>query len=492
MLIDPEEPHTEVGKPDVVPTADVPPSLPHFGTDGWRAIIAEQFTFENVRKVAAAASRYLRDADQRGRPVVVGYDTRFLSAEFARAFAETAARCGATVLLADAVTPTPMLSFAVRHHRAALGVMITASHNPYAYNGIKFKGPYAGPAMADLTGTIEQYLHALGSASMAQELGGRLVEKDFASPYWKQIESFVDMRTVRRFAGTIVFDAMHGAGIGTVDAALRKAKVPVVAVRSDLNPLFDGHGPEPVAHNLEPLRQAIRAHKAALGLATDGDADRFGVLDEKGNFVQVHDLMPMLFEYLVETRGWSGDVVRTTSLHDTVDKLAAKLGRQSFEVPVGFKNVCEKMLAGDVLIGGEESGGFGYKNHLPERDGVLSCLLVVEMLAARGVPISKLVRDLRRRTGPFAYGRIDEHVPMAALRKNFQRLREAPPRSFAGIRVERVSTADGIKFYFVDGSWMLMRMSDTEPVGRIYVGSHDDATVRKLLAAGAARLFRKP
>lgn len=478
-------------KQGVAPTVAEPPALPRFGTDGWRAIIAEQFTFENVRKIAAAAARYLRDSGERDRPVVVGYDTRFLSAEFARAFAETTARCGSTVYLASTIIPTPMLSYAVRHYRAALGVMITASHNPYMYNGIKFKGAYGGPALPELTHAIEQYLHALAGPAYAQELGGKLVEKDFAPPYWQQIERFLDLRKIRKFRGTIVFDAMHGAGIGTVDSFLQNLKRHVVSVRADVHPLFDGGGPEPIAQNLAPLRDAVRKHEAVLGLATDGDADRFGVLDEKGAFVQLHDLMPLLFEYLVETRGWSGDVVRTTSMHDTIDKLASAKGRSVIEVPVGFKNVCEKMLEHDVLIGGEESGGFGYKNHMPERDGILSCLLLVEMLGSRDTTISKLVRDLRRRTGPFAYGRIDKHFPVAQLRQNFEALRQTPPKTLAGIRVERVSTADGIKFYFADGSWMLMRISDTEPLGRIYVGSQDDAIVQKLLRAGESKLFRK-
>ncbi|MCX7624794.1 MAG: phosphoglucomutase/phosphomannomutase family protein [Candidatus Sumerlaeaceae bacterium] len=475
----------------VTPVAAEPPVLPRFGTDGWRAIIAEQFTFENVRKIAAAASRYLRDAGERVRPIVVGYDTRFLSAEFARAFAETAARCGATVYLSKAITPTPMLSFAVRHYRAALGVMITASHNPYYYNGIKFKAAYGGPALPELTQTIEEYLHALSSSAYAHELGGKLIEKDLAPPYWRQIEGFVHTPTIRKFQGTVVYDAMHGAGIGTVNEFLKRLRIPVIAVRNDIHPLFGGGGPEPIAQNLEPLHQTLRKSKATIGLATDGDADRFGVLDEKGQFVQLHDLMPLLFEYLVESRGWSGDVVRTTSMHNTIDRLAAALGRNVMEVPVGFKNVCEKMLSHDILIGGEESGGFGYKNHLPERDGILSCLLLVEMLAHRSTSISQLVRQLRRRTGPFAYGRIDKHFSVGELRKNFLALRETPPTKFAGIPVERVSTADGIKFYFADGSWMLMRISDTEPLGRIYVGSHDDATVQKLLRAGEAKLFRK-
>lgn len=475
-----------VPPPNLIPDS----TLPRFGTDGWRAIIAEQFTFENVRRIAAATARFLRDEGKLDQPIAVGFDTRFLSKEFAQTFAETAAGCGALVYLSPRFCPTPMLSFAVRKLGCALGVMITASHNPYSYNGIKFKGPYGGPATVTITRRLEEYLHALGSAAMAQALGGRVIVKDFAPAYWRQIDRFVDTAVLARMRGKIVFDPMHGAGIASVDAFLAKYGLKVSSVRSEPNPLFDGGGPEPIAQNLSPLREAIRNERAVLGLATDGDADRFGVLDAHGEFVQLHDLMPLLFRHLIETRGWSGDVVRTTSMHDTIDRIAAAAGRQTVEVPVGFKNVCEQMLERDVLIGGEESGGFGYKNHLPERDGVLSCLLVVEMLARRRKSIADLVAELRRETGPFAYGRIDKHFPTHELRINFAELKSSPPKTLAGIAVERVSTVDGLKFYFRDGSWMLMRISDTEPLGRIYVGSHSQSVVERLLKAGAARLFK--
>ncbi len=289
--------------PNLIPDS----TLPRFGTDGWRAIIAEQFTFENVRRIAAATARFLRDEGKLDQPIAVGFDTRFLSKEFAQTFAETAAGCGALVYLSPRFCPTPMLSFAVQVGVRS-GVMITASHNPYSYNGIKFKGPYGGPATVTITRRLEEYLHALGSAAMAQALGGRVIVKDFAPAYWRQIERFVDTAVLARMRGKIVFDPMHGAGIASVDAFLAKYGLKVSSVRSEPNPLFDGGGPEPIAQNLSPLREAIRNERAVLGLATDGDADRFGVLDAHGEFVQLHDPMPLLFRHhrntgLVEGRG---------------------------------------------------------------------------------------------------------------------------------------------------------------------------------------------
>lgn len=465
-------------------------NLPRFGTDGWRAVIAEQFTFENVRLIAAAMSRYLAERPGTKGRIVVGYDTRFMSREFARAFADTAAACGLKVELSNGFCPTPALSWAVKKRKLDMGVMVTASHNPYTYNGIKFKSAFGGPALVEETRAIEACLHALRSPEMARAPGGAVVEKDLLPDYYRQISRFVNVDAISSFKGTYVFNPMHGAGIGSVDEFLAECGVPGATVNGDINPMFKGGGPEPILANMEDLASVVRELKAPIGLATDGDADRFGVLDGDGRFVQLHDLMPLLFRHLVETRGWKGDVVRTTSMHDTIDRVAEKLGRRVLEVPVGFKNVTERMLDTDVLVGGEESGGFGYRNHMPERDGVLSCLLLVEMLATTGGTIKQAVAKLRRETGPFAYGRIDHHFPVARLRENFEALLASPPAKFGGIAVDRVSTVDGIKFYFKDRSWMLMRRSDTEPLGRIYVGSDSDAKVAKILAAGKAALFR--
>ncbi len=471
-------------------STSIPPTpLPRFGTDGWRAIIADQFTFANVRLIAAAMSRHLTEKPGTRRRIAIGFDTRFLSREFAAAFAETAAACGMHVELSRDFCPTPALSWAVKHGKLDMGVMITASHNPYTYNGIKFKSSFGGPALVEETRAIEEVMRGLGAPDMARAPGGRVVEKDFRPAYYRQIGKFANLEAIGTYKGSVVFDPMHGAGIESVDAVLSVLGVEGITIRDAINPLFGGGGPEPILQNLQELAQVVRTEKASIGLATDGDADRFGVLDEDGEFVQLHDLMPLLFRHLVESRGWKGSVVRSTSMHNTVDKIAAKLGRTAVEVPVGFKNVSEKMIGGGVLVGGEESGGFGYMNHMPERDGVLSCLLLLEMLATTGQTIKQAVRKLRKETGPFAYGRIDHHFPIPQLRANFQRLKSAPPAKFGGVAVERVSTVDGIKFYFRGGSWMLMRCSDTEPLGRIYVGSTDDATVKKILKAGKAALF---
>jgi phosphomannomutase len=467
-------------------------ALPRFGTDGWRAVIGDSFTFDNVRLVARALARHLAAGASGPTPVIaVGHDTRFLSPEFAAAAADAAAGAGAEVHLSPGHCPTPALSFFVRQRRLAAGIMITASHNPPAYNGVKFKAPYGGPAMAEMTRGVERCLHAIaGGTPVASKQPAKVRKTDFMPAYWRQVERFLDTAAMRRFRGRIVFNPMYGAGRGTVDVFLRRLGLDVVTLNDTANPGFGGlHGPEPIAANLADQAALVRRERAAVGLATDGDADRFGVLDGAGNFVQLHDLMPLLFRHLVRTRGWPGDVVRTTSMADTVDKMAAAEGRQVVEVPVGFKNVCEQMIAREVLIGGEESGGFGYHGHIPERDGVLSCLLLIEMLGASGRTIAHEVARLRRETGPFAYGRLDRYGDMDRLRANFDALRAAPPDRLAGLRTERVSLMDGIKFYFRGGGWMLMRLSDTEPLARIYVAADSDARVRRILAAGAKRLF---
>ncbi|MDD4279865.1 MAG: phosphoglucomutase/phosphomannomutase family protein [Candidatus Sumerlaeales bacterium] len=489
--------------------------LPRFGTDGWRALIAEDFTFDNVRYIAAAMVAHAKDfarlcatasskegavdlkmttSDVLNPTIAVGYDTRFLSPQFARALSEQAAKCGAKVLLSRAPCPTPALSFSVKHLGLPGGIMITASHNPPTYNGVKFKSYYGGSAMVEETRAIEAHLHRIAEMDeIPTSAGGSVTEVDFLPEYYANLEKFVDVDILRRFKGRVIFNPMFGAGCNTVDAFLRKLGVDVLTLNGKPDPMFGGKsGPEPVAMNMSEHIEAMKSDAGAvLGLATDGDADRFGVLDEDGEFVQLHDLMPLLFRYLVRTRGYSGDVVRTTSMADTIDKVAGKLGRTVYEVPVGFKNVCEVMLKKDILIGGEESGGFGYKNHVPERDGVLSCLLAAEMMASTGKSMKEAVAELRAEFGPFAYDRIGKHASdMDKLRANFAGLRANPPSEVVGIKVARVNLIDGVKFYLEDGSWMLMRLSDTEPLGRVYVGSGTREQVATVLGAGEALLFK--
>lgn len=466
-----------------------PHSAIHFGTDGWRGIIADSFTFANLQVIAQALGDYLIDNQLAGRGIAVSYDTRFMSAQFARRVAEVLAGNGIPVWLSERFTPTPVLSFAVRRRGLAGGIMVTASHNPYIYQGIKFKGEYGGSALPEMTAAIESRLYRQPPRLATRQETALIQETDFWPDYRAQLETYVDMTQLRALKGKLIINPMHGAGCGALESILGGGALELSSINGHPDPRFGGRLPEPIPANLSDLQAAVRAQGAIAGLALDGDADRFGVLDEAGDFVELHDLMPLLFRHLVETRGWRGRVVRTTSMHDTIDRMAAAAGCPVTEVPVGFRNVCAEMLAGDVLLGGEESGGFGYRGHIPERDGVLSCLLALEMLARRRMPLSEMVRELRREYGPFAYGRIDRHCDPARLQRNMAALREQPPASFAGFSVEKTSRVDGIKFYFSDRSWMLMRTSDTEPLGRIYVGADREDKVQQLLQAGAEKLF---
>lgn len=432
---------------------------------------------------------YLHERGEDEKGVAIGYDTRFLSDQFARALAEVLAANRIPVLLSASYCPTPLVSFAVRRRGLAAGVMVTASHNPYTYNGIKFKGAFGGPALVQTTRAIEKHLF---QNQPRVDANPRLIEMcDFFPAYQQHLRDYFDWGKIESLQQKVVFDAMHGAGCGYLDKLLPEAwrGDRFQSINQDPHPLFKNKLPEPILKNLCELQQTVVAGGFDAGLACDGDADRFGVLDHQGRFVELHDLMPLLFRHLLQMRGWPGDVVRTTSMANTVDKMAGALGRRVIEVPVGFKNVAEQMLEKEILIGGEESGGFGYRGHLPERDGLFSCLLVLELLAESGQSLSGLVEGLRRDYGPFAYDRIDQHCSTPVLRQNMQALRADPPGYMGSFKVESVTTVDGIKFYFSDGSWMLMRVSDTEPLGRIYVGSASPEKVRQLLDAGRAVLF---
>ncbi len=455
-----------------------------FGTDGWRAIIADGFTVGNVRRVARALSEYLKSIQQTDSGMAISYDTRFMSAQFARHFAEVIASNRIPVYLSSHFTPTPMLSFAVKNRQLAAGVMVTASHNPYFYSGIKFKAAYGGPVMDDVTSRIETFLDRSIPASDSGIINTYIHETDFSNEYRAQITDFIDFDRLKNFKGSLVVDMMHGAASGFMERIFKQANIPFTSIHSQPDPCFGNRLPEPIPKNLEALSETIRKQKADIGLALDGDADRFGVLDENGIFVELHDLMPLLLEYLATRRRLTGKVIRTTSMATTVDKLARELHCEVSEVPVGFKNVTQRMIREDVLIGGEESGGFGYKGHIPERDGILSGLLLLELLADRQATIGELIRELRKKYGPFSYGRIDRYHDLHDLSVRMEILRKNPPGEIGGFRVDRVSTIDGIKFYFDEDTWMLVRVSQTEPLVRIYVAAPESVIVDRILQAG--------
>ncbi len=458
-----------------------------FGTDGWRAVISEEFTYANVRVVAQAIADYVLDTAG-GQPlIVIGYDTRFLSDKYAGECAGVLAANGIKVLLADRVTPTPALSFAVKDCRAAGGIMITASHNPYQYNGIKYKAGYGGSALPDIIAQIEARLNCQSPKVMtpAEAVSRGLVQYfNGEEAYCRQLRCLVDLQKITRAGHRVVIDPMHGAGAGFIKRLLAAEGMEVVEVRGECNPLFGGVNPEPIRPNLQVLVEAVTAAKAHAGFATDGDADRVGAVDANGEFVNSHIIYALLLRYLIRERKWTGGVVKTFSTSQMIDKLAARFEIPVFETPIGFKYICELFLQEDILLGGEESGGIGFKNHIPERDGILCSLLLMELMAAYDKPLHEIIDEMMQEIGYHYYDRADLHLLPEAKAKAMQALQEKPPKMIAGVKVSEVLTLDGRKFMLADGSWLLFRASGTEPVVRVYAEAGSKAAVARLLKDG--------
>ncbi|WP_324718154.1 phosphoglucomutase/phosphomannomutase family protein [Carboxydochorda subterranea] len=467
-----------------------------FGTDGWREVIADGYTFERVRIVAAAIARYLRETGTAARGVAVGYDARFLSDRFARAVAEVLAGAGIPVWLSTRQVPTPALAVAVVQRHLGGGVMITASHNPPEFNGVKFKPPYGGSATEAITRPVEAWANEmLVSGQGVERLAlDRAIEQglvrpfDPVEPYLERILTLVDTQAIARAGLAVVTDPMHGAARGVLAQALRRAGCRTVhAIREEANPGFGGVNPEPIEANLEALQQSVRALGSGVhaGFAVDGDGDRIGMVDETGRFVNAHQIFALLLMHLVEHRGLRGEVVKTVSTTSMVDQLASRYGLPLVETPVGFKYVCARMLEADVLIGGEESGGIGVRGHIPERDGIVSALLMAELMAGTGRTARQLVEWLEGRVGPHRYGRLDLHLEetadLGAVRRHVS---EWQPDVVAGTPVVEAKRTDGLKLLLQDGSWVMLRASGTEPLVRIYAEAPDDRRVRALLEAG--------
>ncbi len=465
-----------------------------FGTDGWRAVISDTFTFENVRLVAQAIADYVRENSEREQPeVVIGFDTRFLSDRYAHEVARVMAGNGIIAHLSRADAPTPTVSYAVVHKRAEAGVMITASHNPPRYNGIKLKGPFGGSALPEQARRVEALLErnqltGRGPNLMAfdQAVEAGLIRKfDPAWAYYQHISQLVDLDTISLGELRVVADAMYGSGRGAFRDLLRRTRCHLYEIRSEMNPGFGGIHPEPIARYLQALVAAIQAQHADVGLATDGDADRIGAMDALGNFVDPHHIFALALRYLVEKRRLTGTVVRSVSTTSMVDRIAQKYGLPLRETPVGFNHIADHMLHDDVLIGGEESGGLSIKGHIPEGDGVLMGMLLLEVMADAKAPLHELVADIQREFGPARYARRDipirHPIPKAKIVAQLQA--EAPSR-LAGESVVDLRTLDGVKFILADGAWLLIRPSGTEPVLRLYAEGRSDAEVTELLAYG--------
>ena len=461
-----------------------------FGTDGWRAVIADDFTFANVRTAAEAIAAYVLANEDPAKGLCIGYDTRFGSKAFAHACAEVVSATGIPVLLANAITPTPALSFGVRERGAAGGIMITSSHNPPQWNGVKYKAWYGGSGKPSIMTSIESYL---GKPVARPAQPAPIREVDFLPPYLKAIEGFADLDLIAKSGLKFCIDSMYGAGGTILSGIFTRLGVNHVQIRGNVDPLFPGINPEPIEPHIRALGEAVVANGCHAGFCTDGDADRIGATDEYGNFVDPHKIYSVLLSWVLRRKGWPGAVTRAFNTTRMLDRIAAKHGRELIEHGIGFKFVCDYMLEREIVMGGEESGGIGFQRHLPERDGLLNSLLLANVMAEEGKTLGQLVADLQAEYGEHQYGRIDLHIPDGVKNAAIARARAlgAGDPVFAGMPVLRMETLDGVKFYLENPeakvkpnaaeTWLLLRASGTEPLLRIYTESCSKESVAMLL-----------
>ena len=454
-----------------------------FGTDGWRGIIAEDFTYENVRKVAHAIARYIVRVERPGSGLLIGYDTRFGSERFARVAAEAVSATGTPVWLAADACPTPALSLLVHLRGAAGGIQITASHNPYRWNGMKFKASYGGSASPAIIAQIEPELDKVlreGIPTLPPQ-SDLIQSLDVRAPYLETLSGLVDWDKLRAAKMRFIVDPMHGSGRGLLRDLFARQGIACDEIRGTRDPLFGGVNPEPIEMNLEALRHAVREGKYDAGFALDGDADRIGAMDPDGTFITPHQIFSILLWHLVGTRKISGDVAKTFSTTKMIDKIATKFGRKVWETPIGFKYICDLMLERDILIGGEESGGIGMKLHLPERDASVSALLLAEVMASHGKSLGELVTMLEREFGEHHYGRVDLTLKPGQKEKALRHFADEKFNKLLDWKIVRRENMDGIKVYLEDAGWVMARASGTEPMLRIYAETTRAATTKRVL-----------
>jgi len=465
-----------------------------FGTDGWRGVMAEDFTFANVRRAAQGLADFLLETRGAGCGVMVGYDNRFMSETYARLVCEVLAANGLKALFAPKSVPTPAVSFAVKDRALACGVMITASHNPPQFNGFKLKAHYAGSADAEYCAQVEACVDKNPVRSVKFDDGVKAETIEIYDPrpaHVRAIKSHVNFRLIRGAKIKVVADAMYGTGGTVLEKALAKSRCQIVSIQTKRDVMFGGVNPEPIAKSLGALGAAVRREKADIGLATDGDADRIGVVDERGKYVSIQVVFAMLLLHTLKNRGLRGFVVKSSNSTVWVDRICQRYGLEWKEVPVGFKWICTEILQREkeplekqVLIGGEESGGIGFRGHIPERDGLLAALMLLEMLAVEKKSVTQIARGIAKEFGARVYDRVDIHYPLEKRLPLLEKLKREPPSKLLSSLLREVKTFDGVKLIATDDSWLQFRVSGTEPILRIYAEGDTAKDVSRLLALG--------
>lgn len=463
-----------------------------FGTSGWRAIIAEDFTFAGVRTVTRAICEQIRAGGvPQDQTIIIGYDTRFLGEQFAAESAKVVANQGFRALLCDRPTPTPTISHAIRSQRAVGGINFTASHNPPEYNGIKFSTADGAPALPEITKQIEQLISSFQESGLPEEgaqASGSIESFNPLPAYLDDLDSKVSFEQIARAQGRYAYEPLWGTGRGYLDESLRRHSVEVETIHDWRDVMFGGRSPEPESSHLDELREVVSSKGCALGLATDGDGDRFGVIDDDGTFITPNQLIAILFDYLAESRGWTGGVARSVATSHLVDRVAEARGLPVYETPVGFKFIGELINDDKIILGGEESAGLSIKGHYPEKDGILACLLAAEAVATRGASLSEQLTALEQRVGHVASGRLGVRLTPEIAASLPEKLKQEPTE-IDGRLIEQVNRTDGVKFIFAGGSWLLLRPSGTEPLVRIYAESESDTELEVLLEQGRKYLL---
>jgi phosphomannomutase len=462
-----------------------------FGTDGWRAIVAEEYTFANVRDASQGTAEFVRESGQAGQGLVIGYDTRFVSENFAAAAAEVVAANGIKAYLTDTSVPTPVVSWSVLDKQAAGAIVITSSHNPWEWNGFKYKPEYAGSASPEVVDRLEELIEDVQRAGRTKRMPierarqqGLVEEFDPKPAYFSQLRTLVDLQAIKNAGLRIVADPIHGAGRGFFREALSGGNTTVNEIRGERNPYFGGVHPEPILPWVQLCCDMVKETGADLGLCTDGDSDRIGIVDDKGRFVDQLQVMGLLTLYLLEVRGWRGPIIKSVTTTSMANRMAKEYGVDVVETPVGFKFIGPEMIARKAMIGGEESGGFGFAHHIPERDAIVAGLFITDLTVKLGKPLSAVIEYLNEKFGPSFYHRDDYHFPEDQRQAIMQRLEANPPKELDGTPVESINRADGFKYNLADNTWLMIRFSGTEPLLRVYTETNSPDRVTRMLAIG--------